>query len=82
MADVDAGPADHAGGEQRLPREEQANPVPVPGGAHDATASDPCDPHICRECASDLVYPVAWVATDDERWSAKLRCPTASAWRP
>jgi uncharacterized protein with PIN domain len=31
--------------------------------------------HICPECASDLVYPVAWEEADRSRWEVSLRCP-------
>jgi hypothetical protein len=31
--------------------------------------------HICPDCASDLVYPVAWEEADNTRWEVSLRCP-------
>ena len=31
--------------------------------------------HVCPECASDLVYPVAWNEADHSRWEVSLRCP-------
>ena len=31
--------------------------------------------HVCPECASELVYPVAWDETDQSRWEVSLRCP-------
>jgi len=31
--------------------------------------------HICPECSSDLVYPVAWEQADRGRWEVSLRCP-------
>lgn len=31
--------------------------------------------HICPACASELVQPVAWSETKDERWELALRCP-------
>lgn len=33
------------------------------------------DLHVCPECASELVYPVAWEETEDARWTVSLRCP-------
>ncbi len=33
------------------------------------------DIHVCRECASELVYPVAWEEADRSRWEVSLRCP-------
>ena len=31
--------------------------------------------HVCPECASDLVYPVAWDEAAQSRWEVSLRCP-------
>lgn len=31
--------------------------------------------HVCPDCASDLVYPVAWDQADRTRWEVSLRCP-------
>ncbi len=33
------------------------------------------DLHVCPECASDLVYPVAWEEADRLSWDVSLRCP-------
>jgi hypothetical protein len=33
------------------------------------------DLHVCTECNSDLVYPVAWEEADETHWSISLRCP-------
>ena len=33
------------------------------------------DLHICPDCESDLVYPVAWEEADRSRWEVSLRCP-------
>lgn len=33
------------------------------------------DIHVCRECASELVYPIAWEEADRTRWEVSLRCP-------
>ena len=33
------------------------------------------DLHICPECSSELVYPVAWEEADRARWEVTLRCP-------
>jgi hypothetical protein len=33
------------------------------------------DLHVCPECRSELVYPVAWEEADDTHWSITLRCP-------
>ena len=33
------------------------------------------DIHVCPECTSQLVYPVAWEEADRSRWEVSLRCP-------
>ena len=33
------------------------------------------DLHVCPECSSELVYPVAWEEADEAHWSITLRCP-------
>ena len=39
-------------------------------------ASDPdLDLHVCRECASELVYPTNWEESRARQWRVKLRCP-------
>ncbi len=39
-----------------------------------APATEP-DLHVCPDCASDLVYPVAWEEADRSSWEVSLRCP-------
>ena len=31
--------------------------------------------HICQDCGSELVQPVDWRATQDDRWELTLYCP-------
>jgi hypothetical protein len=45
------------------------------GDADAAVASGPTDPHICPDCDSHLGYPIAWGASDENRWTADLCCP-------
>jgi len=33
------------------------------------------DLHVCPECDSHLVYPVAWEEAERARWEVSLRCP-------
>jgi hypothetical protein len=33
------------------------------------------DLHVCPECSSELVYPIAWEEADESHWSISLRCP-------
>jgi uncharacterized protein with PIN domain len=38
------------------------------------------DLHVCPDCSSELVYPVAWEEADRARWEVSLRCPNCE-WR-
>ena len=40
----------------------------------DAPAA-PADLHVCPECNSHLVYPLAWEEADRTSWEVSLRCP-------
>ncbi len=31
--------------------------------------------HLCPECDCDLVQPLTWSETEDERWELELGCP-------
>jgi len=33
------------------------------------------DLHVCPECASSLVYPLAWEEAGERAWELELRCP-------
>lgn len=51
--------------------------VPVTGTqSFPATSPTPTrDLHVCPECRSDLVYPMAWSEAGHEAWKLELRCP-------
>jgi hypothetical protein len=34
--------------------------------------------HVCPSCGSELVQPVAWSETEDDRWDLVLECPNCS----
>lgn len=42
---------------------------------HDSDALAPRSLHICPECSSELVQPVAWAEAPGGRWELLLRCP-------
>ncbi len=43
---------------------------------HDAAKDTPHRSlHVCPECASELVQPLAWAEAADEQWELTLRCP-------
>ena len=43
---------------------------------HDG-AADTTSPglHVCPECQSDLVQPIAWSEAEGSKWELTLRCP-------
>ncbi len=57
---------------------EAAAPAPEPKQAPQPKAPQKGldrDLHVCPDCKSDLVYPVAWEEADETHWSITLRCP-------
>ena len=44
-------------------------------GLPEAAAPIQHELHICRECRSELVYPVEWEEAGPEYWRVALRCP-------
>ena len=52
-----------------MPPVEPVREAPAPAPAPDV------DLHVCPDCTSDLVYPIAWEEADESHWSISLRCP-------
>ena len=48
--------------------------TPRPSGLPQQSDPD-LDLHICRECASELVYPTSWEESRARQWRVTLRCP-------
>jgi hypothetical protein len=42
---------------------------------HDAEAPAPAGLHICPECDSELVQPIAWGQISADHWELELHCP-------
>lgn len=42
-------------------------------GLADASAGE--ELHVCLDCESELVQPLEWRATEDDRWDLTLHCP-------
>jgi len=38
-------------------------------------AAPETDLHVCPDCTSELVYPLAWDEAGDAAWELELRCP-------
>lgn len=41
----------------------------------DIQETEPKGLHVCPECHSDLVQPVAWAETDEDHWELAISCP-------
>ena len=56
---------------------EAAAPAPAPQEAPQSAPQKGAERnlHLCPDCNSDLVYPVAWEEADETHWSITLRCP-------
>jgi hypothetical protein len=53
-----------------------ADEAPVPATQDvSPVASSATELHHCEDCASDLVYPVAWEEAGNQGWQLDLRCP-------
>jgi hypothetical protein len=53
----------------------EADTAPVEAPAVQPLPGVDQDLHVCPECTSELVYPVAWEEADESHWSISLRCP-------
>ena len=53
---------EHSGVVNEIPTAQTASPV-----RHEL--------HVCRECASELVYPIEWEEAGPDSWRVSLRCP-------
>ncbi len=42
---------------------------------HETQQPAPSGLHVCSECDSQLVQPVEWLETPDDRWMLTLECP-------
>jgi hypothetical protein len=42
---------------------------------HDERRSVTADLHVCPECRSELVHPVAWGQVSVDHWELELHCP-------
>jgi hypothetical protein len=54
---------------------EAEAPVPTEAPKAQPQEGAELDLHVCAECNSELVYPVAWEEADESHWSITLRCP-------
>lgn len=49
--------------------------APAPAPQTRPETGEDRDLHLCPDCSSELVYPVAWEEADETHWSITLRCP-------
>src|SRR5262249_17508615 len=50
------------------------------GEAREPAASSPSGLHMCPECASPLVAPVAWEQAGPREWAVTIQCPNCEWW--
>jgi len=39
------------------------------------------EPHLCRVCGCDFVYPVDWHEASETHFFVRLRCGACGSWR-
>jgi hypothetical protein len=42
---------------------------------HDEPDTATADLHVCQQCDSELVQPIAWGEAGDDKWELTLSCP-------
>jgi hypothetical protein len=42
---------------------------------HDESETVRTELHVCPECKSELVQPIAWAEAEGSKWELTLRCP-------
>lgn len=57
-----------------------ADPRSVAGPTTARPASPEVGLHVCPECASTLVAPVAWEQAGRSQWAVTLQCPNCEWW--
>lgn len=75
-------PADHRSTRRvTLPTGQAVDVLFVEGGGH-APASTQTETglHVCPECASSLVAPVAWEQAGPHEWAVTIQCPNCEWW--
>jgi len=79
-------PADHHSTRRVTLPTGQAVDVLFVGGADEAAPGMPPSPpvesglHVCPECASSLVAPVAWEQAGPREWAVTIQCPNCEWW--
>ncbi|HZV73653.1 MAG TPA: hypothetical protein VFF79_08055 [Conexibacter sp.] len=78
-------PADHRSTRRVvLPTGQSVDVLFVQGGErdHPAARSTPAKAglHVCPECASSLVAPVAWEQAGPREWAVTIQCPNCEWW--
>ena len=54
--------------------------VPLPTGQAVASATREAGLHICPDCSSELVAPVAWEQAGPREWAVTIQCPNCDWW--
>ena len=76
-------PADHRSTRRVvLPTGQSVDVLFIQGAqtAGDQRASREAGLHVCPQCASQLVAPVAWDQAGPRQWAVTLQCPNCEWW--
>lgn len=78
-------PADHRSTRRvTLPTGQAIDVLFVEGGASAAGAHTEAPVerplHVCPECASELVAPIAWEQAGEREWAVTIQCPNCEWW--
>jgi len=76
-------PADHRSTRRvTLPTGQAVDVLSIEGGADATGTTTAVDTglHVCPECASRLVAPVAWEQAGPRAWAVTIQCPNCEWW--
>jgi predicted sugar kinase len=78
-------PADHRSTRRvTLPTGQAVDVLYVEGGGRPpelgSSAAHETGLHVCPECASQLVAPVAWEQAGPREWAVTIQCPNCEWW--
>lgn len=60
---------------------KDADTLPEPVSSFGPAVEPAQDLHVCTECGSELVYPIAWEEAGPDVWQVELRCPECETMR-
>lgn len=74
-------PADHRSTRRvTLPTGQAVDVLYVEGGEREPAPPVETGLHVCPDCASHLVAPVAWEQAGPHEWAVTIQCPNCEWW--